>query len=150
MNENELSVRREQLNKRKTMGAWGTDPFGNDVACDWKYRLEGTDDLSLIERTLRMVVGDYFEASEAEEAIAAADTLARLRGNFYVRNAYTESLDEWVEKNPILPSKELIETAIEALDCILSEPSDLLDFWQESGEFEAWENDIEGLKGRLR
>ena len=28
------------------MGAWSNDPFGNDTACDWKYSLEESNDLS--------------------------------------------------------------------------------------------------------
>ena len=74
------------------MGAWETDPFGNDTACDWQYELEETDDLSSIESTLETIqaVGsEYLDASDAEEAIAAADAIARLKGNFYVKNSYT-------------------------------------------------------------
>ena len=70
------------------MGAWETDPFGNDTACDWQYELEETDDLSLIESTLekvREVGSKYLDASDAEEAIAAADAIVRLKGNFYVK-----------------------------------------------------------------
>ena len=108
------------------MGTWAADPFGNDTACDWKYGIEETDDLSVIQRSITRVleIGDeYLEAPEAEEAIAAADTLARLRGQFYVRNAYTESLDEWVAKHPIDPPQGLVDDAIRAMDPALSHPS---------------------------
>ena len=66
------------------MGAWGTGIFDNDTACDWAYDLEGASDLSLIERALSKVLNvgaEYLEATEAEEALAAAETIARLKGN---------------------------------------------------------------------
>lgn len=89
------------------MGAWANDPFGNDTAMDWVYGLEDADDLSLIEATLQTVLdaGDeYLEAPAGDEAIAAADVIARLRGRFYNRNSYTESVDSWVAAHPIKPS----------------------------------------------
>ena len=135
------------------MGSWNTDPFGNDTACDWKYQLEETDDLSLIESTLQRIHdtgSEYLGAPDAEEAIAAADALARLKGHFYVRNPYTESLDQWIEKHPINPPAELVESAVKAMDRVLTEPSEILEFWQESEEFEDWKKHIEDLKGRLK
>lgn len=135
------------------MGAWNNDPFGNDTACDWKYELEETDDLSLIESTIQKVHdggNEYLEAPDAEEAIAAADTLARLKGHFYVKNSYTESLDEWVSKHQIVPPQQLIDSAIKALERIQSDPSELLELWNESDDFVAWNQHIEDLKDRLR
>ena len=135
------------------MGAWETDPFGNDTACDWQYELEETDDLSLIESTLekvREVGSKYLDASDAEEAIAAADAIVRLKGNFYVKNSYTESVDAWVAQHPLEPPQSLVDTAIAVLDRILTEPSELLELWQESDEFEAWTKHMADLKKRLQ
>jgi hypothetical protein len=134
------------------MGAWDTDPFGNDTACDWKYELEETNDLSLVENTLQKIhdsASEYLEAPDAEEAIAAADTLARLRGHFYAKNSYTESLDEWVAKHPQEPPQALVDSAIRAMDRILTEPSELLELWQESDLFGAWKKHMDDLKSRL-
>src|SRR5258708_3036495 len=78
------------------MGAWDTDPFGNDTAGDWAYGLDECENLKLIEKALEKVeaVGnDYLDSTEAEEAIAAADTLARLKGRAYVHNSHTEAVD---------------------------------------------------------
>jgi hypothetical protein len=92
---------------------------------------------------------DYLDATEAEEGIAAADTLARLKGRFYVRNSYTKSLDAWVERHPITPSAELVEAAVQAIDRILSEPSELLELWSE-GDSSEWLKQMVALKERLR
>jgi hypothetical protein len=135
------------------MGTWAADPFGNDTACDWKYDVEKTTGLQLIESTLQRVLaaGDgYLDSSDADQAIAAADTIARLRGHFYVRNAYTESLDEWVEKQRVQIPQQLVDSAIAVIDRILTEPSELLDLWQETGASEEWEGQMEDLKERLK
>src|SRR4029077_20471076 len=78
------------------MGAWGPGTLENDTAVDWMYGLGEVPDLSLIEGTLdrALAVGDdYLEAADAEEAIAAAEAVARLLGNFGVRNDYTRPMD---------------------------------------------------------
>ena len=135
------------------MGAWSSDPFGNDTAGDWKYGLDDVDDLSLIERTIQKVLdfgGDYLEAPDAEEAIAAIDTIARLKGRFYIKNAYTESVDKWVESHPLIPPAALIAAAAKALDRILSEPSEALELWSDSEDFDTWKTHIEDLKERIK
>lgn len=134
------------------MGAWSTDSFGNDTACDWAYGLEGTSDLSLVENTIEDVLGtggEYLEAPEAEEAIAAAEVVARLQGNWGVRNAYTEPADAWVEQIKLTPPAELAQKARAAIDRILTEPSELKELWEESDESDAWKESVTELKSRI-
>ncbi len=135
------------------MGAWDTDPFGNDTACDWAYSLEESEDFDLIEEALSKIeaAGDeYIEAPEAEEAIAAADTLARLKGKAYVKNSHTEAVDEWVAEQQLTVPEDMIELAILAIERIQSEPSELLEQWEESDDFDAWKKHLENLKKRLK
>ena len=133
------------------MGAWSKESFGNDTACDWAYRLEKCSDLSLVRETIQAVLdaGDeYLEADAASEVIVAVEVIARLRGNFGVRDSYSESTDAWVAAHPQQPPQDLVELAIQALDRILSKPSELLELWEESDEFEAWNNSVLDLKNR--
>ena len=135
------------------MGTWGVGPFENDTACDWKYDLEEIDDHRLIESTLRKIDDagtNYLKAPEADEAIAAAETIARLKGSFYVRNAYTETVDAWVAKHNFDPPQELVDSAIKAMERILTPPSELLELWEESDEFGDWKQQMEDLKTRLK
>lgn len=134
------------------MGAWDSDPFGNDTAGDWAFGLEEVDDLSLIEDTIQKVLdvgGQYLEAPDAEEAIAAIDTIARLKGRFYAKNPYTKSVDAWVAAHPLVPPPALIAKAQKALGRILSEPSEAMELWKDSEDFESWKTHIEELKKRL-
>jgi septation ring formation regulator EzrA len=135
------------------MGAWDTDPFGNDTACDWAYSLEESEDFDLIEEALSKIeeAGDeYIEAPDAEEAIAAADTLARLKGKFYVKNSHTEAVDEWVAEQQLTVPQDMIDLALHAIERIQSKPSELRELWEESDDFKAWKKHLDDLKKRLQ
>ena len=134
------------------MGAWGTGIFDNDTACDWAYDLKDTSDLSLIESALDKVLkvgAEYLDASDAEKALAAAETVARLKGNWGIRDSYTEKMDKWVEKNRLTPPQALIEKALKAIERALYKPSELLELWSESDEFTVWEESVKDLSKRL-
>lgn len=135
------------------MGAWGTGIFDNDTACDWAYALEDASDLSLIESALDKVLNigaEYLDADEAQEALAAAEAVARLKGNWGIRDSYTETMDKWVEATGLIPSQALIEKALKAIERVLSGPSELLELWGESEEFTVWEESVKDLSRRLR
>lgn len=134
------------------MGTWDIDAFGNDTACDWGYSLEDTNDLSLVESTIDRVLAtgsDYLEVTDAEEALAAAEVIARLQGNWGIRNAYTEPVDAWVERNQLTPSAELVQKAHAAIDRIQTSPSELLELWEESEMVDEWKQSVLDLRIRV-
>jgi uncharacterized protein DUF4259 len=134
------------------MGAWGTGIFDNDTACDWAHDLKEASDLSLIESALDKVLkvgAEYLDASKAEKALAAAETVARLKGNWGIRDSYTEKMDKWVETTRLTPPQALIEKALRGIERVLSGPSELLELWGESEEFIAWEESVKDLSKRL-
>jgi hypothetical protein len=134
------------------MGAWSHESFGNDDACDWASQLKGPKDLALVEATLDKVLaseGEYLEALEASEAIAAAEAVARLQGHFGTRDSYSKSLDGWVERIGLKPERALAEKARRALDRIVSERSELLELWQDSEEGSEWLVSVAELKTRI-
>lgn len=119
------------------MGAWGALAFDNDNANDWAYDLEETSDLSLVE-TAFAAVGDaetYIDSDDACNALAACEVLARLRGNFGYRNAYTKKVDVWVAKHPCVPPQELLARAASVIDRILGDDSELNELWAGSSEW---------------
>ena len=47
-----------------------------------------------------MAVGEgYLDVDAACEGLAACEVVARLKGNWGARNAYTETVDKWVERS---------------------------------------------------
>jgi len=133
------------------MGAWGELAFDNDSANDWAYGLEDVDDLSLVEAAFDELEGvgdDYLDQDIACNVLAACEVLARLRGNFGYRNAYTESVDAWVAAHPIQPPPELLNRAHAAMDRVLGERSELRELWEE-GNGDSWRKTVEDLRRRL-
>jgi hypothetical protein len=134
------------------MGIWGAGALDNDTAADWTYGLGEVSDLSLIEGTLDRALAagdDYLDADDAQEAIAAAETVARLLGNFGVRNGYTRTMDGWVSFMREKPSLELLTKAWRIVARVQQPPSELLELWAESGKAEDWSVSLADLKLRL-
>jgi hypothetical protein len=134
------------------MGTWGIGTFENDTACDWAYELEKVKDLSVIERALDEVLNvgaEYLDSHEAVEALAAAEVIARLKGNPGIGCGYTETVDQWVETNRLAPPQALIEKSLKAIERVLFRPSELLELWGETEDFTVWEESVKDLSKRL-
>src|SRR5687768_3509979 len=116
------------------MGAWGVGSFDNDTACDWSHDLEEGDDLSLVHAAIDAVLGGNQDAHSACQALAAAEVVARLKGNWGTRDAYTEGLDAWVVAHPSVPTADLIQRASSAIDLILDGDNELAELWDDEDE----------------
>ncbi len=135
------------------MGSWGMGSFDNDGAIDWTYGLEDVEDLGYVEAALDQVLrhpqGEAIPEELAENAVAAGEVLARLKGAWGEESAYTETVDRWVRAHPHLPWATVVPKALAALERIVVQPSDLLSCWEESGGGEEWIEAVRELRGRL-
>jgi len=116
------------------------------------YGLGEVGDLSLIEGTLDRALaagGENLEAPDAEEALAAAEAVARMLGNFGVRNDYTQTMDAWVAYMNRLPPPDLVAKAQRIVARIQQQPSELLDRWTKTDKSEAWSRSLADLTMRL-
>lgn len=134
------------------MGTWAVGSFDNDDAADWAFGLEEARDLSLVETTVDKAIAaaDYLEAPDAAEALAAIEVIARLQGNWGERSPYSEPVDNWVEANKLVPSGELLAKALQVLDLIVGENSELNELWQECDEYADWVAAVAELRSRVR
>lgn len=133
------------------MGTWGTGAFENDTAADWAFEMEAAEDLSPVLRAIVAVLqvgDDYLDVDDACCALAACEVVARLKGNWGDRDAYSEPVDQWVEAHPQAPRPDLVEGALRAIDRIVKPPSELLELWQEVGA-EEWISSVEELRKRV-
>jgi hypothetical protein len=134
------------------MGAWGIGAFDNDVASDFVATLTKSSDLSAIEASFNRVFeigANYLEAPDAEEALAAADVVARLCGKCGEKNAYTAKIDEWVSQCKVAPDATLIKNARRSIQRIMEAPSELLELWESSEDYESWKKNLGQLLTRL-
>ena len=134
------------------MGAWAEDTFGNDTACDWIGTFLDSPGLESVREAISEVlaVDDYLDSDEACDCLAACEVLARLQGNWGLRNSYSERLDAWVEANPMEVPKKLKEAADSAIERILGPDSELLELWDDGRRNETWHQAIEDLRIRVR
>lgn len=135
------------------MGAWGPGTFDNDTPCDWGYELETCEDLSLVRETLRKAAesGDEFlDSDEGWEALAACEVVARLKGNWGERNAYSESIDAWVEAHPQAVPEDVVKLSLAAIDRVLAPESELPELWADSDSEREWRDAVEDLRWRVQ
>ena len=133
------------------MGTWGVGTFENDTAGDWTYGLEETDDLSLVRETFDRVLAagnSYLDSDIACEGLAACEVIARLKGNWGVRNPYTATIDKWVESHGSVPYDGLVPLATRVIDRVLTSPSELLALWEE-GDAAEWKSAVQDLRNRI-
>ena len=128
------------------MGTWDSGPFGNDTAADFANDLDDAaveEREALIRRVLTRAVDDqgYLEAPEAEQAVAAAALVAaQCPGGEPVSPYYGPE-----EPVPGLPD-DVRRLAVEALDRVVAEKSELAELWGEEGDGGSWRSGV----GRLR
>ena len=134
------------------MGAWGSGVFDNDAAADWALGL-ADGGYEYIRSTLAVAVeaGDFLDADEGAEALAAAEAVARLGGAGGVGSAYSEPVDGWVSAQAGNAPADLVALAARAVRAVLAESSELAELWDEAGVAEAaqWRRALEEILGRL-
>ena len=134
------------------MSSWAVDSFANDDAADWLAELEEQHGLGLVEITLEeaLTVGDdYLEAPVAARALVAAEVIAIARGHAGLTASAEPQLASWIRKVRPRPDAGLVARAVQTVDRLLGENSELRELWEESGEYEAWCGDVLGLRERL-
>ena len=134
------------------MGTWGLGIFDNDAAADFASTVADGGGIDALQETIDRVLaaGDsYLEASDAQEALAAADIVARLRGSPGQTSAYSEDVDSWITSSGAVASDALARNAKQVIARVLAEPSELLEEWAGSEEFEGWKHAVDDLARRL-
>ncbi len=133
------------------MGAWAEDAFGNDTACDWAGDFSDDPSLEKVEVAIDSVLDaeEYLDSDQASECLVACEIVARLKGNWGEKSAYSEEVDKWVESANITPSADLVKKSQNAIRRILGENSELQELWDEDGENEKWHNEMNNLLKRV-
>ena len=132
------------------MGAWGTGPFSNDTAGDFLDAMFDGGSVAAIEDAFDHVLeagGEYLEAPTAEEAIAAAAIVARLKDGLPLPGE--DEIEAWIAREQPAVSPGLIAKARHALQRVITAPSELLELWQDAEEFSDFQAGIDDLLRRL-
>ncbi|MAM87506.1 MAG: hypothetical protein CME36_09395 [unclassified Hahellaceae] len=131
------------------MGAWSHEPFGNDDAGDWSSTLVDENDLTPIEAVFDRALAsdDYLEADTAGEAVAAVEVVAKLLGKGTQTDAYTAEVDKWVEATSVRPDAALRAKALQVLDRVVQDDSELKELWEDHPQ---WLESISELRRAVK
>lgn len=144
-----VSVRSSE---RGDLRVWGTGSFENEAAMRWVEHLEDAPDLEWVVSSLDEVLeldeaGDAPDSRSASRAIAAAETVAALASE--PASSLPEEVRQWCFDNPGAELDEITPRALQALGVVLGE-SALREIYEETGDLDGWEAEVEGLRDRLR
>lgn len=133
------------------MGAWGSGSFENDDAADFLSDLMDGKDLAPVRDVLQTVlkVGGYLEAQDASQAIAAAEVLAAAAGRPTVAAQRKSKLCEWLARYQPPVDPRLLANAVQALDRIVGEGSELKELWEDAGTASEWIEAVETVRSKL-
>ncbi|MFJ8692005.1 DUF4259 domain-containing protein [Streptomyces roseolilacinus] len=129
------------------MGTWDIGPFDNDTAADFCGDLDEAaagQREGIIRDALTRVIGtaDHLEAPESEEAVAAAALVAaQCPGGEPAHPVYGP-------EEPLPDLTGLRVLALQALDRVVTDPSELMDLWTES-DGGPWQAAIDRLRNTL-
>lgn len=144
------------------MGAWGAGSFDNEIASSWAEDLLDGGDLDMVRDTLTTAAkcppDEYLESDEASEAIAAAEVVAAAMGRpvktIEMGTAGPHAV-HWGKTHPGAGKEELVELALEAIDRIEADESELQEIWDAEESPGAgmssreWHSEVEDLRNRL-
>jgi len=132
------------------MGAWGPGPFQNDDASDWVWDLESDDDGSVVIEALSIIVDtpidDLPEATECNNALAAAEVVASARGPR--SPGLPDEAIVWISAHASRIDRSWLTLASGAVERVMLY-SELKDLWDETSD-DTWHAGVADLVARLR
>jgi Domain of unknown function (DUF4259) len=133
------------------MAAWGGGPFENDRAFYWAVSLKDSSDLGLVRETISLVMQEgYVETNEGFRGIAACEAVAIIHGAPPPASELVpEEVFEWAQRLGPARDLELVREAVEALDQIEGNESELGAIWVEANDT-TWAAKNGELRGRLQ
>lgn len=137
------------------MGAWGHGYFEDDAALDFMADVEDADHPKEIIREALVIAidADYLETDEGNAIIIAAAYIDRqLNGTTFSEANREEPLevDTFPDRHPSIDFSDLRGKAVQALQRLLGEDSELKELWEENEEdYPAWRQGVEQLIQRL-
>ncbi|MFD9565094.1 DUF4259 domain-containing protein [Streptomyces sp. NPDC059994] len=131
------------------MGTWDVGPFDNDTAADFSGDLDEAPEgerEGIIRDALLRIIGtrDYLNQDIAVEAVAAAALVAaQCPGGESITTAYGPDLP------PPQLSSELRELGVQALDRVVTDPSELMELWGDTDKDGSWRASLVQIRTAL-
>ncbi|SDY70708.1 protein of unknown function [Lysobacter sp. yr284] len=132
------------------MGAWGVGTFENDDALDWLGDLTDTDDSAAVRaRLAQALASDCLDAPDATTALAAAETVLSMLDAPTPSLAWHEEFAAWLPRHAAVADAALGAAAVDAVDRVLGEDSELRELWDETDDAGDWRAAVAALRSAL-
>ncbi|AEG02760.1 DUF4259 domain-containing protein [Methylomonas methanica] len=132
------------------MGAWDSGVFDNDDAADWINELADANDLEILNNAIYAVLDtpDYIEEPEGARLLCACEVVTAFRGKLSTN--IPDEVRQWVKNHESLDTSPLIPAALQAIDRVLGDDSELKQLWEENEQdYPKWHEAILSIKRRL-
>ncbi|MCG8652644.1 MAG: DUF4259 domain-containing protein [Pirellulales bacterium] len=131
------------------MGTWGMGAFDNDVAGDWLEDLADSDPIAFFRHCLDLSDQDYLEQVACVGVVCTAEILHGLLRS--PRPELPETACRWIADHSTLMPFELVPAAIDGMEAVLDEPSEMRELWEDEAEHYAqWQAYMAQLTDGLR
>jgi hypothetical protein len=132
--------------QKKYMGAWNVENFDNDTAMDWIYDFSLTPSADMLFAAFEAINNNtgYIDSDDGATALAAAEVIAAVKG--HITNAWPEDIEVPASLHI---SSTLLAAALQAINKVSSDESELKALWQESDAFANWVAVVQNLQQRL-
>lgn len=137
------------------MGAWGHGHFEDDSAWDFMDEIEEADDpKEVINAALDAAIkAEYLESDDGNAVIVAATYVDRQQNGTMFSSPDREeplNVDTFTDRHPGIDFSDLKNKAIQALQRLLGDDSELNELWADNEElYPAWKQGVEALIFRL-
>lgn len=131
------------------MGAWGSGILENDAADEW-LGMALVSNVDFVQSAIASVIGNpnYLDADDASCALVACDLLAILAGSG-MSSPYPPEIADWISTLTLADPRGALADGVRAIRRILTEPSELLELWEDVPEWFSNVNHIETTLIRL-
>ena len=122
--------------------------FDNDDAMDWIYDLQEEGSLADVNEALDLIVRSHanpLDLTDSRIALAAGEIVAAMNGD--TSPELPEEAEDWLI-GKLVASESLRSKAEEAIRKIVKN-SELIDYWADRDQLQAWENIVNDLIRRL-
>lgn len=136
------------------MGAWDIGNFDNDDALDFVMKIEEVDSLSPIYELAVSINAQrtsnsdfYIEADACAQTLAGGEIVAMLSD--LLADNLPPSVEALKDNEALSVDTSKVASIINAIQHILAD-SELRELWEETEDFEAWQNIVNDLLSTLR
>lgn len=134
------------------MGAWNYGVFDDDTAYDALDDLrESLEIISDMEKYFDAVIGaEYVDYDEGHYALVSAAVIDSVINDIPHR-CDEDDYFEWTKSLKYLDFSPVKQKAVQAIDAVLSDNSELRELWEENAElYGAWREDKLSIQKRLQ